>query len=114
MKLMIAGSRGIGNFDLSPYITADVDLIITGGADGVDALAEAYADAKRLSKLILRPQYARYGRGAPIKRNQQMVELADEVLIVWDGISRGTAQTLRYVQKIGKPYRLLNVGDLSL
>ena len=108
MKLLIAGSRSIQDFDLSPYISADVDLIIAGGAIGVDTLAEAYADAHRLSKLILRPQYARYGRGAPIKRNQQMVELADEVLLIWDGVSRGTAQTLRYAQKLGKPCRVVS------
>ena len=36
MKLLIVGSRRITNFDLSPYISNDVDTIISGGADGVD------------------------------------------------------------------------------
>ena len=35
MKLMIAGSRSIEEFDFSPYITEEVELIITGGAKGV-------------------------------------------------------------------------------
>ena len=39
MKLLIAGSRSITNFDLSPYISQDVDTIISGGACGVDRLA---------------------------------------------------------------------------
>lgn len=43
MKLLVAGSRSITSFDLSPYVPADVDLIITGGAKGVDTLAEVYA-----------------------------------------------------------------------
>ena len=30
MKLLIAGSRSITSFDLSPHIPADADLIITG------------------------------------------------------------------------------------
>lgn len=56
MKLLIAGSRSITNFDISPYIPPDTDLIISGGAGGVDTLAESYADKHRISKLILRPQ----------------------------------------------------------
>jgi hypothetical protein len=44
MKLMIAGSRSIVKFDISPYITNDVELIITGGAKGIDFMAEDYAD----------------------------------------------------------------------
>ena len=44
MKLLIVGSRSITSFDLSPYISDETDLIISGGASGVDALAERYAD----------------------------------------------------------------------
>lgn len=46
MKLLIAGSRSITDIDISSYIPADVDLIISGGANGVDTLAEQYADKK--------------------------------------------------------------------
>ena len=37
MKLLIVGSRGITNFNLSPYIPNDIDAIISGGANGIDA-----------------------------------------------------------------------------
>ena len=74
MKLLIVGSRSIKDFDLSPYVGAEVDTIISGGACGIDRLAEQYADRHRLSKYILRPHYELYGRAAPIKRNEQMVE----------------------------------------
>ena len=40
----------------------------------IRALAEEYADTRRLSKLILRPAYARYGKAAPLKRNEEMVD----------------------------------------
>ena len=69
-------------------------MIISGGADGIDALAEQYADAHRLSKWIVRPQYARYGRGAPLRRNREMVDMADAVLIVWDGKSKDRTRDL--------------------
>ena len=102
MKLLIAGSRSIRNFDLAPYIPDGVEQVISGGANGVDTLAEEYADKKRISKIILRPDYARYGKSAPLKRNEEMVKMADVVLVIWDGVSRGTKYTVDYAEKQGK------------
>ena len=109
MNLLIVGSRSIQEYDLQKHIPKETTLILTGGADGIDLLAEKYADQNHLSKLILRPQYNRYGRGAPLKRNEQLVELCDMALIVWDGQSRGTKYTLNYAKKIGKPIILITV-----
>lgn len=109
MKLLIAGSRSITEFDLSSYISADVDTVISGGAGGVDSLAEQYADLHRLSKYIVRPRYDLYGRAAPIKRNEQMVNIADAVLIVWDGNSKGTKYIIDYSKRTGKPFTLVRV-----
>lgn len=108
MKLMIAGSRSITNFDLSPHIPQNVDLIITGGAKGVDTIAEKYADDHKISKLILRPEYNLYKRAAPIIRNQKMVELADAVLVIWDGSSKGTLSTINYAEKLKKELIIIN------
>ena len=110
MKLLIAGSRSITDFDLAPYVPEDVTLILTGGANGVDALAEEYADKHRISKLILRPQYKLYHRGAPLKRNDRMVELCDKVLVIWDGVSRGTKHTIDHANKLGKPVEIVTVS----
>ena len=102
MKLLIVGSRSIKNFDLSPFIPNGVDTIISGGANGIDFLAEKYADSHHLSKYIFRPRYDIYGRAAPLKRNEQMVDIADAVLIVWDGKSKGTQYTIQCAKKVGK------------
>lgn len=102
MNLLIAGSRSIKNFDIEKHIPPETTLIMTGGADGIDRLAESYADKKRLSKLVLRPQYQLYGRGAPLKRNEKLVELCDVALIIWDGVSKGTKYTIDYASKLGK------------
>jgi len=109
MKLLIAGSRSIKDFDLTPYISSEIDTIISGGADGVDSLAEKYADSHRLSKYIMLPRYDLYGRAAPLKRNEQMVDMADAVLIVWDGHSKGTLYTLKYSEKRNKPVTLVEL-----
>ncbi len=110
MKLLIAGSRSITEFDLTPLIPADTGLLISGGAEGVDTLAEKYADTHRLSKLILRPQYKKYARVAPIRRNEVMVEPADAVLVVRDGVSKGTRATIRYAMKQGKPVTVVGAN----
>ena len=107
MKLLVAGSRSIREFDLEKHIPEATTMIITGGADGIDTLAEEYADIKRLSKLVLRPQYDLYGRSAPLKRNEKMVELCDMALVVWDGYSKGTKYTIKYADKMGKKVILI-------
>ena len=107
MKLLIAGSRGIENFDLSKYIGEDIDTILSGGAKGIDTLAEEYADKKRLSKIILRPRYDLYGKAAPIKRNEELVKMADKILIIWDGISKGTKSTINYAEKLNKDIQVI-------
>ena len=109
MKVLIVGSRSIRDFDLSPHVPEGVEVVISGGATGVDTLAEEYADRNRISKMILRPDYARYGRGAPLKRNEEMVDLADAVLVVWDGVSRGTKYTIDYAEKQGKKVVLVKI-----
>ena len=73
----------------------------------MDTIAEQYADAHNISKLILRPQYARYGKGAPLRRNEKMVDLADRVVIVWDGKSKGTQYTLRDAKERERKFVLL-------
>ena len=107
MKLMIAGSRGITEFDFTDYIPKETELIITGGASGIDTIAEKYADNHKLSKLILRPKYNIYGKAAPLKRNEEMIALADHVLVVWDGKSRGTKFTIDTAQKMNKPITVI-------
>ena len=109
MKLLVVGSRSIKDFDLAPHIPSGVDTVISGGACGIDTLAERYADAHQLSKYILRPQYDIYGRAAPLKRNEKMVDIADAVLVIWDGASKGTEYTVRYSKKKNKPLTLITL-----
>ncbi len=107
MKLLIIGSRSITDIDISTYVPPNVDTVISGGASGIDSLAEQYADIHRLSKYIVRPRYDIYGRAAPIKRNEQMVDMADAALVVWDGQSKGTHRTIKYIKKQNKALTLV-------
>ena len=109
MKLLIAGSRSITSFDLSPYIPDEVDLIITGGAKGIDTLAEVWAAERGIPTVTVKPCYEKYGRAAPIRRDEEMVDMADKVLVIWDGVSRGSKHTADYARKRGKPLTVVTV-----
>ncbi len=107
MKIMVAGSRSITEFDLSEYIPKNAELIISGGASGIDTLAEKFADKHRISKLVIYPNYKLYGKAAPLKRNEIMVDIADDILIIWDGKSRGTQYTVEYAKKKNKNVNII-------
>ena len=111
MKLLIAGSRSIKEYDIEKLIPEEVTLIITGGAMGIDAIAERYADKRGISKLVLRPRYDLYGKGGPLKRNEKMVELCDMALVIWDGKSRGARYTIKYAEKMGKTVKVITVPE---
>jgi hypothetical protein len=101
MRIAIIGSRTITAIDVSSYIS-ECDELISGGACGVDACAAEYAQKRGIKMTIFPPCYEKYGRAAPIVRNKQIVDYADEVLAFWDGCSRGTNGVIAYCLKIGK------------
>lgn len=109
MRLAVVGSRSIGNIELEPYVSEDVTEIVSGGARGVDALARAFAEQHCLIYTEFLPQYERYGRSAPLKRNEQIAKHADAALAFWDGKSKGTAYTVRLFERLGKPVRVVLV-----
>ncbi len=56
-----------------------------------------------------KPDYRRYGKGAPLKRNLEIVDYADHVLIFWDGTSRGSRFVIDACEKSGKPHRVVRL-----
>lgn len=90
MKLAIIGSRSLRIENLGDYLPENVTEIVSGGAKGVDTSARLYAREHGIPLTEFFPDYDRYGRCAPLKRNLQIIDYADAVLAFWDGQSRGT------------------------
>ena len=107
MKLAIIGSRTLVVPNIEEYLPKDVTEIVSGGAKGIDQAAARYARINGIKLTEFLPDYARYGRGAPLKRNEQIADYADAVLAFWDGKSPGTKYTIDLFQKLGKPIKVV-------
>ena len=105
MKLAIIGSRTAPFIDMTPYIEG-VDCVISGGARGVDTMAADWAKEHGIRVVEFLPDYKRFGKGAPLRRNDEIVKACDAVLAFWDGKSRGTLYTINAAKKAGKPVRI--------
>lgn len=106
MKVAVIGSRSLTVDHLEKYLPAGVTEIVSGGARGVDTSARAYAHAHGLPCVEFLPDYEKYGRTAPLRRNLQIIEYADMVLAFWDGKSTGTVYVIRKCREMHVPYRV--------
>ena len=112
MKLAIIGSRNL-YIDVEKYIPARVSEIVTGGARGIDACAAEYARKRGIKLTEFLPEYSQYGDGAPIKRNERIVEYADEAIAFWDGKSVGTKYMIGLFRSLGKRVIVIVVDEIE-
>jgi hypothetical protein len=105
MKTIIAGSRKIKKMSLVARAIEksgiNISMVLSGKAKGVDILGELWAKENNVPVMGFLPEWKRYGRGAGLKRNLEMIETADALIAIWDGKSRGTAHTIREAKKKG-------------
>ena len=110
MRVAIIGSRQCGDLDLDTVIKnipEGCTAIISGGAIGVDALAREAAERLNIPFTEYRPDYAAFGKLAPIVRNRTIVENADMLLAFWDYRSRGTRDALLKGMELGKKVKII-------
>nr|WP_300824713.1 SLOG family protein [uncultured Acetatifactor sp.] len=110
MRVAVIGSRELLVDNLEDYLPEETTEIISGGARGVDASAKDYALQHGLKLTEYLPEYARYGRAAPLKRNITIIENADLVLAFWDGASRGTKYVIDNCKKRNIPVKIYMPG----
>lgn len=136
MKLIIAGSRSIDdkrifngimrywlfsefgiNFkkpNVGQTISKTIETIISGNAAGVDTFGENFAKTFGIDLIIMPANWDRHGKAAGYKRNEQMAEIADSVLCIWDGKSKGTIHMADIAKKKNLKLWIINSEDFYL
>jgi hypothetical protein len=113
MKIAVVGSRQVLD---EPVIQEVLDtylgkmtVLITGGAKGVDTLAERWARKNDIPVEVYLPDWKNLGKAAGIVRNRAMVLECQECIAFWDGISKGTKSTIDMCKKQNKPVVVFTV-----
>lgn len=102
--ICICGSRDITDINLDLFIDpTHVGCVISGGANGIDTLAEHWAKRNKIEFIAYLAQWNKFGKKAGIMRNHEMVEFCDYVFAFWNGKSKGTLDTILYAKKLNVP-----------
>ena len=116
MRVIIAGGRDIEEYQyvLDAVTNSDFEIstIISGGARGVDTLGERYAKESKIPLEIYEADWKKYGRAAGPIRNEQMAEVADALIAIWDGKSTGTMNMIDQAPTKGLHVYIEFVGDM--
>ena len=111
MKVPVIGSRGVTNVNLEDFLPENTTEIVSGGAKGVDTCARKYATEHSLILTEFLPDYEHFGRGAPLRRNIEIIDYADLVLAFWDGKSRGTKFVIENCKKRNKEVKVYTLAN---
>lgn len=121
MKLAVLGTRSFNKLEMVDLIIAlwplvkltwpDVDMIVSGGATGVDAAADQVAASLTgRYALVVNADWDKHGKKAGPMRNEKVAEIADYLLLIWDGQSPGSTDVLRRFMKHKKPVMEVEIG----
>ncbi len=101
MNVLITGSRKLNNvafiFNILKKELKEGDVVLHGGASGVDSIVQAFCNEHNFSTAIFKPIYPSK-KEYYLHRNAEMVGACDRVIAIWDGESRGTDFTIRYAK----------------
>lgn len=121
MKVVIAGSRGITDYEqvLLAITNSDFHIteVVSGRARGVDTLGECYAEEYALTCSYFPANWNKHGKRAGHIRNAEIARYADAAVIVWDGESTGSANMIENMKRLNKPYyvwKVINNGTATL
>jgi len=88
--------------DIDGLVTPN-DIIVSGGAEGVDTYAQAYAKNHGIPMVILYPDPSIPSPRRFYERNQWIAEISD-IVVAFNQKNRksGTLQTINYANKLNK------------
>jgi hypothetical protein len=108
-KVAVIGSRTFSNFDLleKTLLPLGTIVVVSGGANGADSLAEQYALKYNLEIIIFKADWKKFGKRAGYLRNIDIIAESDIVVAFWDGISKGTKHSLNLAESRNIPVTIV-------
>ena len=115
IKILVCGSRSFDNetfvenylFKFFEYLKNKIEnidiIIISGMAKGPDLFAVNFAKKYNYEVEKYPADWEKHGKSAGYIRNKEMVEISDIVISFWDGISKGTLNSIELAKKKGIP-----------
>jgi hypothetical protein len=119
IKLGIVGGRDYKDYShfkrvVSEYISTDLDgifpkEIISGGASGVDTMAEKWSQENDIPISIFYPQWEVYGKKAGLLRNTDIINSSTHILALPTKKSRGTYDSISKAKISGKKVKIVPI-----
>lgn len=117
MKVAIVGSREfIDYLRFETYINSfrkhiQIDMIISGGARGADAMAYKYAVENGITFVCHppKPEDGWMGNAKYLRRNLRIVEMSECVIAFPKGKSSGTRHSISLANRLGKKVYVIEV-----
>lgn len=120
LKVIIAGGRNITDYDyLLDAIKKSgfsISEIVCGKAKGVDSMGEQYSISNNIPVIPFPAIWEVNGvvdKGAGFKRNQQMADYADALILIYNGHSKGSSDMLQRAKKKGLKIFVYLVEDTT-
>jgi hypothetical protein len=108
--ILVAGSRTITPPpELIDSILRDIivdpfkDMVISGGAKGVDSAIREFCENNRIPFKEYPADWQKYGKRAGPLRNIKMGKIADLLVLIWDGKSKGSKHMKEVMESLNKP-----------
>lgn len=124
--LLVAGSRDYANYgEMKAVLDKCLEkhqalgheiVIVSGGVNGADSLAERYAQANGYRTIIMEADWKTYGKRAGYLRNEKMhKKIASKpnrgCICFWDGESRGTQHNFKLAEIYHNQIKVLNYKE---
>jgi len=116
-SIVVAGGRTFNDYELMQskldQILQDktqqgvIITIISGTAGGADKMGEKYAKDRGLNLKLMPAQWDTHGRSAGYRRNWAMAQVADAVVVFWDGTSKGSKHMADIAKLSNLPLRVI-------
>ena len=120
-NLAIIGSRSFNNYSFAKKEILNIiqnnkisiTKIISGGASGADKIAEMFASKFNIPIEVIVPNW-NTGKQAGMIRNTDIIKKSDCVIAFWDGVSKGTLDSINKAKRLNKKLYVVKISPDSI